>query len=113
MGRKKAIVYPRGLRKLKIMGEQIRMARLRRHMTEDEMAERAMISRSTVYKIENGSPSVSIGHITAVLTVLGMQDDILKLAGNDTLGRSIQDIEMKQPRRAPKRNTETTAQEKG
>ena len=53
---------------LKTMGEQIKMARLRRKLYATLVAERAGISRSTLWKVENGNPSVAVG-IYAALTV--------------------------------------------
>ncbi len=58
------------------------------------VAERADIARSTLHLIESGKPSVAMGAYFNVLRVLGLQDDILKLATDDILGRKLQDIEL-------------------
>lgn len=80
---------------LKTMGEQIKMARLRRKLSATLVAERAGISRSTLWKVENGNPSVAIGIYAAVLHALNNMDkDLLKIAGDDELGRKLQDIEL-------------------
>ena len=80
---------------LKTMGEQIKMARLRRRLSATLVAERAGISRSTLWKVENGNPSVAIGIYAAVLHALNNMDkDLLKIAGDDELGRKLQDIEL-------------------
>lgn len=80
---------------LKTMGEQIKMARLRRRLSATLVAERAGISRSTLWKVENGNPSVAVGIYAAVLHALNNMDkDLLKIAGNDELGRKLQDIEL-------------------
>ena len=76
------------------MGENIKLARKRRKLTTIQVAERANISRSTLYLIESGNPSVAMGGYFNVLRVLGLQDDFLKLAADDTLGRKLQDIEL-------------------
>ena len=102
MGRNKAILFPQTQKKLQITGEQIKLARLRRHLTSQDVADRAGIGRSTVAQIEKGSPSVAIGFYLAVLNVLGLQDDILLLAKDDVLGRTYQDLELKIPRRIKK-----------
>ena len=52
------------------MGEQIKMARMRRNIPAELMAEQAGISRSTLHKIEAGSPSVSLGNYASVLHML-------------------------------------------
>ncbi len=102
MGKGKALLYPQTAKKLCTTGEQIRLARLRRHLTAQDVATRAGIGRSTVAEIEKGSPSVSMGMYLAVLNVLGLQDDILLLAKDDVLGRTYQDLDLKIPRRVKK-----------
>lgn len=80
---------------LKTMGEQIKMARLRRKLSATLVAERAGISRSTLWKVENGNPSVAIGIYAAVLHALNNMDkDLLKIAGDDELGRKLQDMDL-------------------
>ena len=80
---------------LKTMGEQIKMARLRRKLYATLVTERAGISRSTLWKVENGNPSVAVGIYAAVLHALNNMDkDLLKIAGDDELGRKLQDIEL-------------------
>lgn len=80
---------------LKTMGEQIKMARLRRRLSETLVAERAGISRSTLWKVENGNPSVAVGIYAAVLHALNNMDkDLLKIAGDDELGRKLQDMDL-------------------
>ncbi len=102
MGKKKAVIYPRTAKKLAITGEQIKLARLRRKLTAQDVADRAGIGRTTVTQIEKGSPSVSMGMYLTVLSVLGLQDDILLLAKDDVLGRTYQDLDLKIPRRIRK-----------
>lgn len=94
MNVKKSIILPKFQRILEQMGENIKLARKRRKLTTIEVSERAGINRSTLYQVEKGSPSVSMGTYFNVLRVLGLQDDVLKLAGNDELGRRLQDLEL-------------------
>ena len=80
---------------LRTMGEQIKMARLRRRLSATLVAERAGISRSTLWKVENGNPSVAVGIYAAVLHALNNMDkDLLKIAGDDELGRKLQDMDL-------------------
>lgn len=80
---------------LKTMGEQIKMARLRRKLSATLVAERAGVSRSTLWKVENGNPSVAVGIYAAVLHALNNMDkDLLKIAGDDELGRKLQDMDL-------------------
>ncbi len=73
------------------------------HDCEDEqVAERAGISRPTLLSIEKGSPSVSIGSFLQVLMVLGLENDLLSVAKDDELGRKLQDLNLTPKKRAPK-----------
>ena len=94
MNTKKQTIFPKYNLVLEKMGENIKIARKRRKLTTMQVAERAAISRSTLYLIESGNPSVAMGAYFNVLRVLGLQDDFLKLAADDILGRKLQDIEL-------------------
>ena len=94
MNTKKQTIFPKYNLVLEKMGENIKIARKRRKLTTTQVAERAAISRSTLYSIESGNPSVAIGAYFNVLRVLGLQDDFLKLAADDELGRRLQDLEL-------------------
>lgn len=91
-GKTKAVLFPKVVRALKITGENIRLARRRRHWTTENLAERAGIARGTLVAIEKGSSSVSIGHYASVLFALGLADDLALLAADDPEGRKLQDI---------------------
>ena len=88
---------------MKTMGEQIRLARLRRNLTIAQVAERATCSALTVTRIEKGSPTVSIGIYARVLYALQLDDDLLLIAGEDKLGRQLQDLQLKNRQRASKK----------
>lgn len=89
---KKQIISPIHTPILEILGENIKLARLRRKLTTVQVAERADIARSTLYQIEKGSPKVAMGAYFNVLRTLGLQKDFLKLAADDELGRKLQDL---------------------
>lgn len=96
MERRNIIVMPSTQKVLIQLGEQIKLARLRRRISAKLAAERAGISRATLWNIEKGSPSVAIGAYAAVLHALnGLEDDLLLVARDDELGRKLQDIELK------------------
>ena len=94
MTTRRQTVYPKYQNILEQMGENIKLARKRRKLTTTQVAERADISRSTLYLIESGNTGVAIGAYFNVLRVLGLQDDFLKLASDDALGRKLQDMEL-------------------
>ena len=79
---------------LEKMGENIKLARKRRKLTTIQVAERAGIARSTLYLIEKGNASVTLGAYFNVFWVLGLQNDILKLGADDEFGRKLQDLEL-------------------
>ena len=90
--------------KMKLMGEQIKLARLRRNLSIAQVAERATCSPLTVNRIEKGSPTVSIGIYARVLYALQLEDDLLLIAQEDKQGRLLQDLSLKNRQRATKKN---------
>jgi transcriptional regulator with XRE-family HTH domain len=88
------------------LGENIRLARLRRKLSTEQVAERAGISRPTLYEIERGKSTVSIGNYAQVLSVLGLENDLVNVAKDDLLGRKLQDAKLMVKERAPKRKSE-------
>lgn len=106
MGRNKVLLFPRIERKLQDMGFRIKQARLRRKISVDMVAERAKVSRTSVWAVENGSQSVSIGIYAAVLMAVGLANDIDLIAKDDILGKTLQDLDLPIRKRAPKRRTD-------
>ncbi|HSW56472.1 MAG TPA: helix-turn-helix transcriptional regulator [Ignavibacteriaceae bacterium] len=88
------------------LGGNIKFARLRRKLSAEQVAERAGISRKTLYEIERGRPNVNIGNYAQVLLVLGLENDLLNVAKDDLLGRRLQDANLVVKERAPKRKSE-------
>ena len=91
---KKVAIPPAVARNLTAMGEQIRLARLRRKYSVKLIAERAGISRATLWKVEKGDAGVAIGIYAKVLAAIGLTEDITLLARDDTLGHFLQDAEL-------------------
>lgn len=92
MATKKQIVFPKHQKILVQVGENIKLARKRRKFTTIQVSERAGIDRSTLYQIEKGNGSVSMAAYFNTLRVLGLQDDFLKIAADDSFGRKLQDL---------------------
>lgn len=103
MGREKPILLPKHKKLLEELGENIKLARLRRKFSTEQVSERANISRPTLHSIEKGSESVSIGLYLQVLNVLGLEKDLLMIAQDDALGRKLQDADLSTKERAPKK----------
>ena len=103
MSKTTVIVMPDTKKVLEKMGEQIKMARLRRNLSTELVAERDGISSATSWAVEKGTPTVAIGTYAAVLHALGGMDRDLELvAQDDEFGRRIQDMNLITPKRAKK-----------
>ena len=82
------------------------MARLRRDLPAELVAERAGISRASLWKVEQGNPSVAMGIYASVLHALNNMDtDLLLVAKDDAMGRKLQDLNLLTRKRATKRGT--------
>lgn len=103
MKERKPVLLPRAASVLIDLGENIKLARLRRRLSMEQVSERAGIGRTTLWSIEKGSPRVALGFYAQVLFVLGLEKDLLKVAGDDTLGRKLQDAKLLIKERAPKK----------
>jgi transcriptional regulator with XRE-family HTH domain len=110
MNRAKYSLLPRLTKILEQLGEDIKLARLRRRLSVGQVAERAGISRSTLWQIEKGLPNVSMGYYAQVLFVLGLEKNISIMAADDVLGRKLQDAEILVRKRAPKKITNNKLQ---
>ena len=99
------IILPKNQIILTTLGENIKLARLRRKLSSEQVAERAGIGRMTLYKLEHGNPAVAIGSYLQVLFVLGLHNDLGLVAGNDPLGRKLQDALLIVKQRAPRKRT--------
>lgn len=103
MAKRAIVLLPKTEKYLSIMGEQIKLARLRRKLPVELVAKRAGVSRATVWKVEKGEASVAMGIYAAVLQALNNMDrDLLLIAKDDELGRKLQDLNLPIRKRAPK-----------
>jgi transcriptional regulator with XRE-family HTH domain len=102
MSRNKSIILPSLQRLLTELGENIRLARLRRKFSASLLAERAGIARNTLRAIERGDPSVTFGAYANVLFSLGLDEDLKLIARDDELGRKLQDLNLPIKARAPR-----------
>jgi DNA-binding XRE family transcriptional regulator len=65
------------------IGENIRIARIRRRMSQEELAQACNITRRTLYSIEKGSTGIALGTVFSVLWSLGLMKTILPVADPD------------------------------
>ena len=79
---------------LELMGEQIMLARKRRHLSMQDISDRATVTRLTLSKVEHGDPTVSMGIYARILFALNLEKDITLIAADDALGRQLQDAEL-------------------
>ena len=120
MGRNSIILLPVTQRHLTDMGENLRLARLRRQLSAVQVAERAGISPPTLRAIEHGDANVSMGAYASVLLCLGLDKDLALVGREDELGRKLQDAKISVGKRAPRRslaikksNADTLSKESG
>lgn len=107
--KKSIVLLPKAQKAASMLGENIKLARLRRKYSTQQVSERADISRPTLVSIEKGNPNVSLGAYIKVLFVLGLEKDILNIAKDDELGRRLQDAKLTVKKRAPKVKTNIPA----
>ena len=106
MPRKNIVLPSNTLKILERLGTRIKRARLRRNMGVETIAEIAGISEATVYAIEKGLATVSIGAYTAVLAVLKLDSDIERIALDEEGKKQFQEQNFQRRERASKRKKE-------
>lgn len=103
MARTVPVLLPRVRRLVEQVGSQLKLARLRRRSSAETVAQRAGISRKTLYRVEQGDSAVAFGIYARVLQALRLEQDLTLLAADDELGRKLQDLDLLPKQRAPKR----------
>ena len=99
MPRQRPNYLPKHQSLLEQLGENLRLARKRRRLTTGQVAERAGVSRSTLYHLEKGEANSSMGTLLQVLVALKLENDLAKLAPDDELARKLLDMELNRTRR--------------
>lgn len=84
-------INPSALKRLKILGKNIRIARLNRNYSAEKLAKLAGTNRETLRRIETGHPGVGIGFVVSVLWALQLDEDLELLAApsRDALGMKL------------------------
>lgn len=99
MSRPARTLFPATQRRAKALGERLKAARLRRRMSETEMAARMLVSRVTLRKLEAGDFTVSVAVLARMLEVLALDSDLDRIADDDDLGHRIADARTPLPHR--------------
>jgi transcriptional regulator with XRE-family HTH domain len=97
-------LFPQTQRRAEALGERLRLARRRRRMSLEDLAKRVDVNRETLARLERGDLTTSLNVLARVLGVLGLEEDLDLLAGDDELGQRLQDIRLPRPRSSPKRD---------
>lgn len=72
---------------LQELGERLRLARLRRGLSAQVVADAAGTTRVTLHRLEAGTPAVTLGTLAKVLDALGLASDLVLLARDDRIAR--------------------------
>lgn len=91
---KRKRTYARQTREaLSVLGKLIRIGRMERGMTAQELADRVGISRTTLYNIEKGAPGPEIGTVFEAAALVGVrlfdQDDAALRTENARLAEKL------------------------
>ncbi len=92
----------RGLRKL---GRDLSVARRRRGISTADMASRLFVGRETLWRLERGDPSVSVGTLATATFILQLEDRLANLAepASDELALSLDESRLPQRIRRPRK----------
>ena len=91
---RKTLLMTKAQKSLDVLGQNLKLARIRRRISAAMMCERACVSHATLTAIEQGKPSVSMAGYMSVLFCLNMHTDMEKVALDDVLGRALQDLQL-------------------
>jgi transcriptional regulator with XRE-family HTH domain len=85
MAQKSNEQLPREVQKyLEELGRRVRIGRVRRRLSTEDLAQACGISRRTLYRVETGDPGIAMGTFMSVLWKLGLLDSLRGVADPDT-----------------------------
>lgn len=93
------------------VGKSIALARRRRQLSQEALAERIGASVNTVRRMESGHPGTALQHLARALQVFGELDkfeNLMDTAG-DAVGLALMDENLPQRVRSPRRTREPGA----
>ena len=106
ISKNKNSIPPKASDALRLLGEQIALARKRRGITQEALAQRMFITRKTLSRLEHGDPGVSLSTLAAALWALNLEGDLLKIAAPEHDKVGLQRERQRTPTRV--RNTSKT-----
>jgi transcriptional regulator with XRE-family HTH domain len=98
-------------RSLNRLGQAVSLARRRRHLTQQDLAERISASANTVRRMEAGYPGTALVHFARALQVFGELDKLDQLLDtpHDTIGLALMDEKLPQRVRKSRKTPESGA----
>lgn len=93
------------MRALRELGRDLALARRRRGISTEDMAARLFVGRSTLWRLEKGDPSVSLGTLASASFILQMHDRLAGLAAPAQDSLALQLDEERLPRRIRRRDS--------
>lgn len=98
-------------RALRRVGQSVALARRRRQLSQQALAERIGASVNTVRRLEDGHPGTALQHFARALQVFGELDKFEKLmdTAEDSVGLALMDENLPQRVRTPRRTPEPGA----
>lgn len=96
-------MLPSQERILQALGENIRLARLRRDLSSAQVAERADVARTTLVRLEHGDDGISLASLLKILFVLGLEADLEAVSRDDAMGRRLQDLGLLERKRSSRK----------
>lgn len=81
---------------IKALGNNVRLARKRRRLSQKDMASRMFVTQKTLSRLEAGEPGVSLSVVFSALHVLGLTDSARVIADpqQDKLGQWLEQREL-------------------
>ncbi|SRR5579859_6884313 len=74
------------------LGERLRLARLRRNLSQAAVAERAGVTRKVIVALEAGAPGTSIGVLAKVMGVFGYPERLAGMLESDPQGEDLEAV---------------------
>lgn len=84
---------------LRKLGRDLALARRKRGISTEDMAARLFISRSTLWRLERGDPSIALGTLATAAFVLQLHDRLAHLAAPATDALALSLDEQRLPKR--------------